>query len=113
VRDVCDLRRKSFDVLRLLHEQPLGDEEREVGVHVARRLEAPIEGLLDELPDRIGVRPDHHAALHGRVVGQLRAPDDVQVPLIEILRARCDLGDELVRLVGGFLVFGHQGRHSK
>src|SRR5207249_6204306 len=29
--------------------------------------------------------PDHHAALHGRVVGELGAADDVQVPAREIL----------------------------
>ena len=51
--DPGDLRRKALDVLRLLHQQALGDEQREVRVDVARRLEAPVELLLDQLPDGV------------------------------------------------------------
>ena len=40
LRDPRDLRREALDVLRLLHQQALGDEQREVRVDVAGRLEA-------------------------------------------------------------------------
>ena len=83
VRDPGDLRREAFDVLRLLHQQALGNEQREVRVDVAGRLEPRVERLLDQLPDRVAVRPDDHAALDRRVVGQLRAADDVEVPAAE------------------------------
>ena len=94
VRDPGDLRREPLDVLGLAHQQALGNEQRKVRVDVAGRLEPAVERLLDQLPDGVAVRPDHHAALDGRVVGQLRAPDDVEVPAREVLRLRRDLGDE-------------------
>ena len=58
------------------------------------RLDPRIERLLDQLPDRVAVRPDDHAPLDGRIVGELRAADDVEVPAREVLRARRDFGDE-------------------
>ena len=61
-----------------------------------------IERLLNQLPDRVAVRPDDHAALDRRVVGELRAPDDVEVPPREVLRAGRDFGDE--RFLSGFFV---------
>ena len=67
VGDPRHLRREALDVLFLLHQQALGNEEREVRVHVPGRLEAPVEPLLDQLPDRVAVRPDDHAALDRRV----------------------------------------------
>ena len=54
-----------------------------------------------QLPDRVAVRADDHAALDRRVVGELGAPDDVEVPLREVLRTRGDFGDERRRF--GFL----------
>ena len=42
------------------------------------RLDPAIERLLNQLPDRVAVRPNDHAALDGRVVGQLGAAHDVQ-----------------------------------
>ncbi len=104
VRHVGDLRRKAFDVLRFLVQEAFGNEQREVRVHVAGRLDPRIERLLNQLPDRVAVRPDDHAALDRRVVGQLRAADDVEVPAREVLRARRDFGDERVGL------FGHEDR---
>ena len=64
-------------------------------------LKRAVERLLDQLPDRVAVRPDDHAALDGRVVGQLRAADDVEIPAGKVLRAGSDFGDERV----GFVVF--------
>ena len=103
LRHPRDLRREALDVLRLPHQEALGNEEREVRVDVPGRLEAAVEPLLHQLPDRVAVGPDHHAALDGRVVGQLRAPHDVDVPAAEVLRLRRDLGWE----VGNLSVFGH------
>ena len=57
-----------------------------VRVDVAGRLEAIVELPLDVLPDRVAVRPDDHAALDRRVVGQLRLADDIQIPAGEIGR---------------------------
>ena len=54
--------------------------------------------LLDQLPDGVAVRPDRHAALDRRVVGELRAPDDVEVPPREVLGLRRDLGHQRVLL---------------
>jgi hypothetical protein len=94
VRDVGDLRREPFDVLGFLVEQALGDEQRKIRVHVAGRLDAAIQRLLDQLPDRISVGADHHAPFDGRIVCELRPPDDIEVPAREILRLRGDFGDE-------------------
>ncbi len=87
-----------------LLQKALGNEQREIRVHVPGRLDAAVERLLNQLPDRIAVRPDDHATLDRRVVGELRALDDVQVPTREVFRAGRDFGDEAVR----FVVFCHQ-----
>jgi hypothetical protein len=95
-RDPGHLRRETFDVLGLAHQQALGNEQREVRIHVPGGLEAVVELTLDELPDRIAIGADDHAAFHGRVVGQLRLPDDIQVPLGEVLGLGGDLLHERV-----------------
>jgi hypothetical protein len=102
-------------------QQALGNEEREVRVDVTGRFEAFVERLLNQLPDRVAVRPNHHTALDGRIVGELGAAHDVQIPLREILRAGRDLRHEgvfaaLVLLFGDDLsdlrvVVGRDGAH--
>ena len=88
LRDPGHLRREPLDVLLLLHQQAGRNEQREVGVDVAGRLEAPVERLLNQLPDRVAVRANRHAALDRGVVGQLRTPHHVQYQ-----RAKsCDCG---------------------
>ena len=57
------------------------DEQREVGVLVAGRLEHVVERALHVLPDRVAPRLDDHAAAHRRVLGEVRAGDDLLVPL--------------------------------
>src|SRR5580765_4973081 len=94
MRDVGDLRREALDVLRLLVEQALGDEQRKVGVDVSGPLELGVERLLNQLPDRVALWPDDHTAFDRRVVGELRAANDIEVPLREVLRAGGDFGDE-------------------
>ena len=55
VRDDGDFGREAFDVLRLLGEEALRDEQREVRVLVARRLEHVVERALHPLPDAVAV----------------------------------------------------------
>ncbi len=83
--DPGDFGREPLDVLRLAHEQPFGDEQREIGVLVSGGFEAPVELRHDELPDRIAVWPHDDAAAHGRVVGELRLETDLRVPLREVV----------------------------
>ena len=78
------LGREALDVLGFLVQEALGDEQREVGVHVPGRLEHVVERALHPLPDAVAVRADDHAAAHGRVVGQLGAQDDFVVPGAEV-----------------------------
>src|SRR6266699_1780328 len=87
MRDERNLLRESFDVLGLLREVAHRDEEWEVRVLVAARLNHVIERALHQLPDAVAVRPDDHAAAHRRIIGQLGLGNDVAVPLAEVLRA--------------------------
>ncbi len=82
---------ESLDVRRLAGEKAERDEEREVGVLVPRRFEAPIEIGLDLFPNGVAVRLDHHAPAHdfGRL-GEVTSADDVLVPLGKILVAGRD-----------------------
>ena len=80
LRDPGHLRREALRRAPPPHQEAFGDEQREVRVDVPRLLEAAVEPLLDQLPDGVAVRADHHAALDRRVVGELGAPDDVEVP---------------------------------
>ena len=81
---------EALGVFLFLGQEAQGDEEREVGVHVPRGLEAVVELALHLLPDAVAVRADDHAAAHGRVLGQLRLLDDVLVPLPVVLFAAGD-----------------------
>src|SRR2546422_9847669 len=78
-------------VLGLAREEALGDEQREVGVLVPRRLEHRVQGALHQLPHAVAEGPDDHAAADRRVIGQLRLLDDVGIPLAEVPRAWRDL----------------------
>src|SRR2546430_7540598 len=89
-RSERDFLGEPLDVLGFLREKALGDEQREVGVLVACRLEHGIQGGLHQLPHAVAVRPDHHAAAYRRVVRQLGLHDDVVVPLAEVLGAGSD-----------------------
>ena len=85
VRHYGALLGEAFDVVRLLREEGLGDEEREVGVLVARLLEHPVQNGLHLLPDGITVGFDDHAAADGRVLGQAGLHDQIVVPLRVVL----------------------------
>ena len=92
VRNDRALLGESLDVLGLLGQEALGDQQREVGVHMAQLLELVVQGALDVLPDGVPVRADDHAAAHGAVLGQFRGLDDVLVPAAVIVCAFRDLG---------------------
>src|SRR2546430_16971149 len=70
-RSERDFLGEPLDVLGFLREEAHRDEQREVGVLVAGRLEHGIQGVLHQLPDAVAMRPDHHTAAHRRVVRQL------------------------------------------
>src|SRR5438093_435457 len=82
-RDRCP----AYDVILLALEEALRNEEWEIGVLMTRRLEHVIEGALHSLPDTVAIGTNHHAAAHRRVVGELRAQDDLVVPGAEVLGA--------------------------
>ena len=90
--DPRHLRREPGDVFFLLHQETCRNEERKVCVDVAGRLEATVQPLLDQLPDRVAVGPDRHAALDLGVVGELRPPHHIEIPAGKILGLRRDLG---------------------
>ena len=82
-----ELGRKTLDVFRLLPDEGVRDEQREVGVLVPGFLEPSVQGGLDVLPQGIAVGADDHAPPDRGVVGELGPPDDLGVPLGEVLAA--------------------------
>ncbi len=93
VGDNRQFRSEPLDVLGLAMDEALRDEEGEVGVLVSRLLDEAIQSLLDLLPDRVPVRPDHHAAPDGGVIRQFGLLNDVLIPAGEIDTARRDAFD--------------------
>src|ERR1051325_2464811 len=87
VGDDRRLGREALDMLRLLLEEALRYEQREVGVPVARLLEHVVERALHPLPDAVAIGANDHAAAHRRVVGQLGAKNDFVVPGAEVFSA--------------------------
>ena len=84
VRHDRQLGAEPLDVRGLPREVVLGDEQREVGVLRAGRLDPPVDVGLDVLPDRVAVREDHHGAAHRPVVGELGGGEHVLVPTGEV-----------------------------
>jgi hypothetical protein len=81
---------EALDVLGLATQVALRNQQREVGVLHAGRLDPRVELLLQVLPDRERPRPDHHRPPHWPVVGQLGLRDHLLVPPREILRLSCE-----------------------
>ena len=54
---------------------------------VAGCLKAAVQLLLDQLPDTVAPRLDHHAAAGFRILGEVGGFDDLLIPLGEILGA--------------------------
>src|SRR5215204_2155638 len=76
---------EALDVLGLLLKVALGDEQREVSVPVARRLEAVVQVALDALPDLEPVGPNGERPPHGPVVGELGHAHELQIPPARVL----------------------------
>ena len=82
-----ELRFEALDVRLLLLDEAQRDQEREVRVLVARGLEHVVQSSLHVFPDRVAPRPDHHAPLDRRVIGELRPEHQLVVPRREVLSA--------------------------
>jgi len=64
VRDQRDFLGEALHVLGFLREKAHRDEQREVRILVARRLEHVVQGALHQLPQAVAVGSDDHAATH-------------------------------------------------
>ena len=87
VRDDGAFLRKAFHMLGLLLEEPLGNEEREVGVAMPRLPEHPVEDPLALFPERAPPGLDDHAPTDRRRLGQIGGLDDLLIPLGVVLAA--------------------------
>ena len=76
---------KALDMVRLLREEGLGDEQREIGVLMPRILEHLVQRVVHLLPNGIAVGFDDHTSAYGRVFGQPGLHDQVVVPLRVVL----------------------------
>ena len=93
MRDDGAFLREAFDVRGFLLQEGQRNEQREVGVLVAGRLEHLIQHPLHVLPQRVAPRLDHHASAHGRILGEVRGTDDLLIPLgVVVLTRRRDGG---------------------
>ena len=83
--------REAFDVLGFLMQKALRDQQREIHVLVAGGFEAVVELALQQLPDRVAVGLDDHAALDDfRGLGHVALQNNVLVPGSKILTAGSD-----------------------
>jgi hypothetical protein len=74
-----------FGMLGFFFEVGEGNEQWEVGVLVACRLEAAVELLLDKFPNAVAPWLDDHAATGFGVFSHVGGFDDLLIPLGEIL----------------------------
>ena len=72
---------EALHVLGLAAEERFGDEQREIGVHMTRLLEHPVELMLHLFPDGVAIGFDDHAAAHGGLLGQIGLYHQIVVPL--------------------------------
>jgi hypothetical protein len=105
VRDDGHFLGEPVDVLGLLLEVRERDEEREIAVFVAGRLDPVVEQALDPLPDAIAPGADDHAAADAGFLGEVGLGDDGLVPGGEIRLA----GDGECALYHGVRIAGAQG----
>jgi hypothetical protein len=84
VRDHGHFLGEPIDVLCLLLEIGERDEEREIAVLVAGRLDPVVEQALDALPDAVAPRADDHATADAGFLGEVGLGDDGLVPGGEI-----------------------------
>ena len=79
-------------------QEPFGDKHGHVDVFVSRFLETAVQDALDVFPDRVTVRTDDHAALHGRILNEIRLLDNIGIPLREVVLHGGDLRNHLFLL---------------
>ena len=99
-RHPCAFGRKALNVVFLALQETFGNEHRHVDVLVTGLLEAAVKVSLHELPDRVTVGADHHAALYAGIVNQFRLFDDIGIPFCKILVAAGNRLDH-------FFIFSH------
>ena len=87
MRDHRALGGKALGMLRFFFEVAQGDEQREIGVHMARGLELRIKLALDVFPQAVAPGLDDHAAAHLRVLRHVGGTHDLLVPFGEIFVA--------------------------
>ena len=77
---------EAFDMLGLLGDEGEGDEQREIAILVAGRLDAAVQLLLDLLPHAIAPGLDHHGAAHRAGLGHVGVAHHRLVPVGEAVR---------------------------
>ena len=82
---------EALHMRRFLAQVALGDEQREVGVDVARVLEHAVKHVLHPFPNRKPVRLDDHAPLHVAVLGEVRLHNELVVPFAVVFFAGSEL----------------------
>ena len=91
VRDDRHLWRKAFHMLCFTAEKALGNQEWKVHVTVAGLLDSVIKLALHHLPDCIAIGLKDNTALHHLGdLGHIGLAHNVEVPLVIVLRPRCD-----------------------
>src|SRR5262249_542965 len=101
VRDDGALLGEALGHLLFALKEALGDEQREIGVDGAGRLEGAVEAALHVLPEGVAVGFDDHTAADVGILGQPGAVDDVLIPLRVVGGSA---GDRLLVLLGGLLL---------
>ncbi len=89
------LRRKALHMILFALQKALGNKHGHIDVFVTGLLEASVHVRLHQLPNRVAVGTDNHAALDARIISQLRLFDNVGVPFCKILVAARDSLDHL------------------
>ena len=78
-------------MIRLFHDEALGNQEGKLNVGVSGRLDPVIEFTLHHLPDGpTGRFEDDAAAYHLRYLGHISFTDDIEVPLVIVVRPGCN-----------------------
>ena len=74
---------EAFDMIGFLGDEGEGDEEREIAILMAGRLDAAVQLLLDQFPHAIAPGLDHHGAAHRAGLGHVGVAHHRLVPVGE------------------------------